>query len=308
MIQSIRMAGSTRTVRTRSARALALAAAAVLGTAGAAHAQGASDLFLVHLREAGGRLSADSVVRLTDRDGYDNQPQFTAGGRALLYTSIDATGQADIRRLDLRTRQDGNLTRTAPESEYSATLMPGGERMTVIRVEADSTQRLWSFRLDGSDPRLLLERLAPIGYQAWIDADRIAVFVLGSPATLQLANVADGTARVVASDIGRSLNRVPGGSAVSFVDRADGAPGWIAEFDADSGAIRRLVRALPQNEYHAWTPSGILLSAADSTLYQWRPGDADWTPIADLAAAGVTGVSRLTVSPDGRLLALVASH
>ena len=32
----------------------------------------------------------------------------------------------------------------------------GGTRFSVIRVERDSTQRLWSFALDGSDPQLML--------------------------------------------------------------------------------------------------------------------------------------------------------
>ncbi|MGD8279452.1 MAG: hypothetical protein PVH00_15545 [Gemmatimonadota bacterium] len=308
MIPSIRTAGSTRPARGSVARALLLAGLAAVGTADTARAQGATDLFLVRLGETDGRLAADSVVRLTDRNGYDNQPQFVADGTALLYTSIDATGQADIHRLDLRTRQSTNLTRTAPESEYSATLMPGGSRMSVIRVEADSTQRLWSFRLDGSDPRLVLERVAPVGYQAWIDAGRIAVFVLGSPATLQLADVRTGETRVLASDIGRSLNRVPGRNALSFVQRDGGPSGWITELDAHTGATRRLVRALPGNEYHAWTPSGTLVSAAGSILYRWRPGDADWTPVADLTTSGVSGISRLIVSPDGRSLALVAAR
>lgn len=307
MNPSIRRSGSTRPSRAAVIRVVALAVLAAVGPS-EAYAQGATDLFLVRLHETGGRLTADSVVRLTERDGYDNQPQFLPDGTALLYTSIDATGQADIHRLDLRTRTSTNLTNTAPESEYSATLMPGGARMSVIRVEADSTQRLWSFRLDGSDPRLVLERVAPVGYQAWIDADRIAVFVLGDPATLQLADVRVGEARVLASNIGRSLNAVPGRRAVTFVHREDGPPGRITEYDAGTGTMRTLVRALPGNEYHAWTPTGTLVSAAGSVLYQWRPGDADWTPVADLSASGVSGISRLTVSPDGRLLAFVAAH
>lgn len=308
MKPSIRTAGSTRPQRASAMLAAGFAALLSVAATDGAHAQGATDLFLVQLHEAGGRLTADSAVRLTDRAGYDNQPQFLTDGRTLLYTSIDATGQADIRSIDLRTRRSADVTRTAPESEYSAALMPGGGRISVIRVEADSTQRLWSFALNGSDPRLLLERIAPVGYQAWIDGARIALFVLGDPATLQIADVRNGEARRVASNIGRSLNHVPGGNAVSFVARGDGPQGWIEAYDADGGTTERLVRPLRENEYHAWTPSGILLSAAGSMLYQWRPGDAGWTLVADLTTAGVFAISRLTVSPDGRMLAFVAAH
>ena len=289
---------------------LLLVAAAMLGAATSAGlAQGATDLFLVHLHEEGGRLMADTVVRLTNRDGYDNQPFILPDGRALLYTSIDASGQADIFRFDLASMRATNVTRTTPESEYSATLMPSGDRFSVIRVEADSTQRLWSFRLDGGDAHVVLERLKPIGYHAWIDADRVAVFVLGSPATLQVADVRDGSARVVATDIGRSLNRVPGRAAVSFVQREDGAPGWITIFDPGTGTATRLIRAMRGNEYHVWTPAGSLVSAEGSVLYQWRPGsDEGWVRIADLLPAGISGISRLAMSTDGTLLAIVAAH
>lgn len=279
-----------------------------LALPGAGRAQGATDLFLVHLREVDGRIGVDSVVRLTDRDGYDNQPFILPDGRALLYTSIDAAGQADIFRIDLSSRRTSNVTRTAPESEYSATLMPSGDRFSTIRVEADSTQRLWSFRLDGSDARPVLERLKPIGYHAWIDEARVAVFVLGDPATLQVADVRDGSARTVATDIGRSLNRVPGRTAVSFVHREGGSP-WIKVFDAAAGTLTPLIEPLPGNEYHVWTPSGRLVTGAGSTLYEWRPGsDEGWVRIADLSASGVAGISRLALSADGRLLAVVASH
>lgn len=308
MKPSIRTAGSTRPRRASVGLVAGIAALLSVAAADAAFGQGATDLFLVRLHEAGSQLSADSVVRLTDRDGYDNQPRFRADGRTLLYTSIDATGQADIRSINLRSRRNADVTRTAPESEYSAALMPGGGRISVVRVEADSTQRLWSFTLDGSDPRLVFEGIAPVGYQAWIDADRIALFVLGDPASLQIADVRSGEARPIASNIGRSLNRVPGRNAVSFVSREDGPQGWIEVYDADSGGSERLVRPLRGNEYHAWTPSGILVSAAGSMLYQWRRGDGDWTPVADLAASGVSAITRLTVSRDGSLLALVAGH
>jgi dipeptidyl aminopeptidase/acylaminoacyl peptidase len=272
-------------------------------------AQAASDLFLVPLHRAGGRMVADSVRRLTDRDGYDNQPSFTPDGRAILYTSIDSAGQADIHRFDLASGRDSRLTRTAPESEYSAAVMPDGDRFAVIRVERDSTQRLWSFRLDGTDPQVVLENVKPAGYFAFLDADRIVLFVLGNPATLQIAGRRDGSARVLASNIGRAVQKVPGRNAVSFLHRDEGPPGWITIWDATSGETTRLVEAFPENEYHAWTPVGDLITARGSTLYRYRPGtDSDWVELAELTASGIRGISRLAVSPDGSQLVLVANH
>jgi acetylornithine deacetylase/succinyl-diaminopimelate desuccinylase-like protein len=273
------------------------------------HAQAESDIHIVHVRMADAGLVADSAVRLTDRAGYDNQPYFTPDGRYVLYTSIDETGQADIRRIDLATRRSSAVTRTSPESEYSATPMPGGARFSAIRVEADSTQRLWSFAMDGSDPRVVLEAVRPVGYHAWLDDNRVALFVLGSPATLQIADVAAGTARVLAEDIGRSLHRVPDRDAISFVHREGaGGTGTIKMIDPSNGATEPLVQPFEENEYHAWLPPNTIVTARDSRLHTFTPGtDTAWMPGPDLAAYGIRGISRIAVSPDGRTIALVAA-
>lgn len=293
-----------RFVRRVSGLLLGCAALAPAGL----HAQAATDLFLVELSRAEGALRTGAVTRLTNRDGYDNQPQFTADGRAVLYTTIDAAGQADIARIDLDGLRSTRVTRSAPESEYSATPMPGGERMSVIRVEADSTQRLWSFTLDGADPRVVLENVAPVGYHAWLGERRLGLFVLGDPATLQLADVTTGEARIIARDIGRSLHRIPGTGTLSYVQRDGGGTGRIRAYDPATGQSRDLVDEVPENEFHAWMPDGALLGASGSRLLMWREGDASWTQVADLVDAGISAISRLAVSPDGTRLVVVAAH
>lgn len=298
-------------MRPASGRLSTLALIAVLVPAAPLAAQADSDLYLVHVRATPAGLVADSVRRLTDRAGYDNQPQFTPDGRAVLFTSIDEAGQADIFRIDLASSSGPRpVTRTAPESEYSATPMPGGDRFSVIRVEADSTQRLWSFAMDGTDPRLVLADVAPVGYHAWLDRDRLALFVLGSPATLQLADVRTGASRVVSENIGRSVHKVPGRDAVSFVHRtAPRDPGTIAILDPGTGETESLVNPFPENEYHAWLRPGVVITARDSRLYTYRPGgDTDWVAGPDLSAFAIHGVSRIAVAPSGTAIVVVAAR
>ena len=283
-----------------------LVAGWLLASCAQALAQAGSELFLVQLRSAHGRLSADSVQRLTNRAGYDNQPAFAHNGAYIFYTSIDSAGRADIWRFDLQRRVAEPVTRTQPESEYSATPMPQQNRFSVVRVEADSTQRLWSFAVDGSDPRLVLPHIKPVGYHAWLTADRLALFVLGSPATLQLADVRTGTVKTIGSNIGRALQVVPGRSAFTFVQRhADGTTSMVW-YDLVSERTETLLPALP-NEYHVWLADGTLISAYGSVLYQWRRGDRGWIFLADLSAAGITAMTRLAISADQRWLAVVAA-
>jgi dipeptidyl aminopeptidase/acylaminoacyl peptidase len=275
------------------------------GTSGAQAPPG-TDIWVFGFREEASRLDLSSGIRATDRPGYDNQPYFLPGGQFLLFTSVDSSGQADIHRLDLQRGTAEPLTHSSPESEYSATLTPAGDRISVIRVEADSTQRLWSFDLEGKNPSLILEAIEPVGYHAWIDRGRLALFVLGSPATLQVASVETGQARIVARDIGRSLHRIPGRATISFVQWEDGRRGVITELDPDSGEDSILAPTLEGNEFHAWTPGGALLTGQGSKLFMWVPGVSQaWEEIADLATNGVTGISRIAVSPEGDRIAIV---
>jgi len=287
---------------------LAALALTVVSLKSAAHAQvpPGTDIWVFPLREGGRILDVASGARVTNRPGYDNQPCFLPGGSTLLFTSIDESGQADILRLSLETGVVEPLTDSAPESEYSATLMPSGDRISVIRVEADSTQRLWSFDLAGGTPTLLLPGVAPVGYHAWLQGGEVALFVLGSPSTLQIASLETGQARIVARDIGRSLHQAPDGREVSFVQWDEEGGGVITLLDPASGETRAMAPLLEGNEYYAWTPWGDLLMGRGSSVYRWVSAQAGrWEEMADLTAGGVTGISRIAVSPDGDRIAVV---
>ena len=290
-------------------RRICCAAAFAMGASGTAWAQAPdTDIFLAPIRRVGDSLVIGAATNITHRVGYDNQPSFLPNSRGILYTVVGADAQADIWRYDIAERRTSRVTATH-ESEYSAVVMPGARRMSVIRVEADSSQRLWSFALDGSDPQILLPNLKPVGYHAWLGPARLATFVLGKPATLHVIE-SDGTHdEVRARDIGRALQRVPGKDAFSYTQRDSAGALWIMMQPASGESETMLIQAAPDNEYHVWTPDAVLLSARGGTLVRWNGAlDASraWVPVADLTRSGVKNVSRLTVSPDGKWLAFVA--
>ena len=68
-----------------------------------------------------------------------------------------------------------------------------------------------------------------------------------------------------------------------------------------------LVDTRPGGDFHAWTPSGLLLMAEESMLYQYdADGAANWQLVADLSP--LRDITRLAVSPSGDRLALVAAE
>lgn len=270
-----------------------------------------TDIYLARMTWSHGDLSIGQPTRLTDRPGYDNQPAFSPDGKRLYYTSIRGAGaasQADTWVIDLGSGRSSQLTDT-PESEYSPTPMPGGRELATVRVEADSTQRLWAFPLKGGAPRLLLERIKPVGYQVWLDANTVGVYVLGSPATFQVADLRSGDARVLLSDIGRSLQVVPGRRAVSVIHRVSETDWWLTELDPASGATRPIVKMPTGADYVVWLRDGSILTARQHELLRLRPGtDSAFRVVADLSSLGAGPISRLAVSPKGDRLAFVAEE
>jgi hypothetical protein len=185
--------------------------------------------------------------------------------------------------------------------------MPDGRHISVIRVERDSTQRLWQFGLDGKADKPVLDSIKPVGYHAWLNQDTVFIFVLGTPATLRRADVTRGTADILARDIGRTILRIPGRRAVSYVQR-DSAGGTIRSLDPVTGAGEDLARLPQGTEFYAWTPQGELLSATGNRLLRWARDPGAWAEVTRFVDSGLQKISRIAVSPSGDRIALVGDE
>jgi hypothetical protein len=254
----------------------------------------ASDVFLVPLTRTSTEWRVGVPANVSRFEGYDNQPAFATDARALFFTRVGPDGQADIWRTDFGTGRTAPVHVTA-ESEYSAWPMPDGAAVAVVRVEADSTQRLWRLPFDGSAPTLLVPDVAPVGYFAYANDSTVAMFVLGEPATLQVATIGRPGARTVARNIGRSLHRIPGSEHVSFVQKG-GAQWHIMRLNVTSGAIDTLAVTRAAREDYAWLDSTTIVMGDGSALFTYVLGDADWTPLGDFGFARLAEITRLAVS------------
>ena len=280
----------------------------VLGVSQAAQAPPSTDIYELAFSGDLSTLRDARPQPIAVQPGYDNQPFYTPDGTRLWFTANRDGKQTDIYEFDRKTRSVRTLIST-PEGEYSPTITPDGKSVSVIRVEPDATQRLWRFDVAGTNPRVVLTDIRPVGYHAWIDDDQLALFVLGKPSTLQHARVSTGKAAIVAQNIGRSLHRIPKTAMVSFVHR-EPPDIWIKQFDPATGTITPLVRAQAGNDEAdvAWTPDATLLMSARSRILAWRRGDKDWREVYDVAAHKLGAITRLAVAPDGRSVAIVVNE
>lgn len=251
-------------------------------------------------------ISIGELKNITNRDGYDNQPSFSPDGKQVYFTSIRDTIQADIYRYDIEEDSTVQVTYT-PESEYSPTMMPDENHISTVRVEKDSTQRLWKFNLDGTNPELILKTIKPVGYHCWIDTQQVALFVLGEPVLLLVVNTHTEKPGTYANNIGRSLHMIPGMNSMSFVEKENDSTWIIKEFDFTLKRTTPIIQTLKGSEDYAWLPDGTILMAKGSLIYKYQSSlDSTWTPVTDLINEGITTITRLAISPEGNRIAIVA--
>jgi dipeptidyl aminopeptidase/acylaminoacyl peptidase len=293
-------------------RLAAVAVAACLAT-GAAQRGPAPPATEVYLTIVGPEIapSFGTLVDVSNSPGYDNQPSFTSDGKSILFSSNRDGMQTDIYRYDIDTRALTQLTHT-PESEYSPLVTPDGKTFSVVRVEADGTQRLWRFDLDGTNPRLVLSDVKPVGYHTWIDATHVALFVLGAqgqPNTLQIADTATGRAETIASNIGRGLAMHAGTGRLTFVSKVE-TPWMVREVDVRTRAMTDVAPAFSApnaaaSEDFAWQPATDRLFMASGRYVAVWNAPAGWRFTGPVD--GVTSITRLAFRPvGGPNLALVA--
>ncbi len=282
----------------------------VMVTKGAV-AQNPSDIFLVKMEHSESNVKFGTPVKISNKIGYNNQPYFSPDSLSLLYSS-EENKQTDVFRYTLATGKTDQLTQTL-QSEYSPTPMADGKRFSVIQqINTEGpdkgAQKLVAFPFTGGKPELLFyEPGKKVGYHTWIDNNRVAAFILGEPHTLQIIDLKTKKAVIAAANIGRSIYFLPEKKAVSFTHYEDSKDGIIKTVDVDSLELTSLVPMKTGGEYYAWNPEGEISMAVGSKLFKYKPGkDTDWQEIADFSSSGITKVTRLAISPNGRWLALVS--
>ena len=263
-------------------------------------AQPNTEIYLFDIRKEGDQFFLSDPRNITNNEGYDNQPSFWPDGKSLLYART-VGDQTEIARYSLANGETTIISNTLQGSEYSPTAMPDG-RISSIRLDTTGLQRLYAYDLEGNSEVLVPELV--IGYHAWINKKEIVTFVLGDPATMQIINVNNGKANTVASNIGRSLHVIPNSGYFSYVDKS--APQWVIGAMNSKEKKQQMTIALEGSEDYCWAPTGEIIMGQGSKLFHWKRA-ASWVQFADLANYNLEGISRLAMSPDGTVLAVVVN-
>ena len=233
----------------------------------------------------------------------NNQPAFSPDGKYILYSRYDDdTKQSDIYKYDLTTKTTTQFTKT-PTSEYSPTFMPDGKNISIVMVEKDSVQRLWKFPLGGGEPVCIMKNIPAIGYYCWINKDSIAIYVLTKPSfTIQVADIRTQKATVVADSAGRCMRMKSG--LLWYTTRL----GILnTNYEYHPRTKKSLLQGSIENEDYFFYNKTIWSCSDNSIMSGYMSGKSGAAEVANLSKFGITKITRITLSPDGKKIAVVSN-
>ncbi len=273
----------------------------------------AVEVYSGNLSWTDGIASLTGVRNISSKPGYDNQPSFSADGSKIYYTSIRSLDQADIFEYDIATVATRQVSNT-PTSEYSPMVTANGDAMTVVRVEPDSTQRIWVMGLQNTQEKPFLNKVDSVGYYAIVDNKYVALFKVTEIPSLVITDLKKQREVTVDVNIGRCIKQIPGTTNISYLVKGGDAEWQIYRMDVKAKK-RELITNVPAGyEDFVWTPEGKLLMARGSVVYQYdwildpeHPA-LGWTKAFDVPMVNGKNIFRLALSPDGSRLAFVAEE
>jgi Tol biopolymer transport system component len=273
-----------------------------------AFGQPGSEIYLFDLKIKGDKVILRNPKNITNRKGYDNQPFFHPDKPVLYFVSANEEGRTDIVSYYLDSGESKKFTETH-DREYSPTVTPDKQFISCILQRDSGAQDLARYPITGGDPDVIIDDLI-VGYHAWANQNQVVVFTLPRPFKLQLIDVGTKNYAVISEEIGRSIHKIPGQKSISFLQKIKDDEWTINALDPQTKAVSVITKSLPGTEHDmAWTPDGKIVMSSGKELFFSVPGkNPEWIPVTLEFDAGLSTLTRIAISADGKKLALVVSE
>lgn len=232
--------------------------------------------------------------------GYNNQAKLFSYDEIYLTVAQDTSKFTDIYQLNLKSNEISRFTNTEKISEFSPSpsLVPG--QLTTVRIENDGVdQSLWSYPVDRSGHgSRLLPQLKNIGYYNWINKDTIALFLVGNPNTLAIANIKSGIVSTLAENVGRCIKSDQSGH-LFFVHKLKTDSWMLKSYQFSDQAIVNICLMPQGREDFELLPNGNMITGDGPLLKLYNPSNnKGWTAFADFTHNGITNINRLSIYRD----------
>jgi Tol biopolymer transport system component len=270
------------------------------------NAQSGSEIYIADIEIKATAASVANIKNISNHTGYDNQPYFMPGSNKILFSSIRDAKQSNIYEYDMASEKLLPFINTE-ESEYSPTLSLDGKHIICVRVEKDETQRLWAFDLKKKKPSVFLPKIDSVGYFTFLSKEQLALFVLGEPQTLRIADIKTQSEKIVDKNIGRALYRYPLNGQLYYVDKSNNEK-WFLKSIVGNESVS-VIEMPAETEDICITPDGLVLTFSKNKLLGFYPGESrSWFVLAELNDFVNKKITRLAINSGANKLAFVVAE
>ncbi|RAJ27825.1 hypothetical protein LX77_00399 [Gelidibacter algens] len=266
-------------------------------------AQPNTEVFLFDLKTEKDNFQLSNFKNISNNEGYDNQPSFM-DNKTLLYAGT-RNSQTDIVKYDLNYGSTTWICFTEGV-EYSPLKIPNQNAVSAIRLDPDGKQRLYRYNLKTTTNTVILDTLV-VGYHVWFDQNTLVSSVLEADfLSLYTSDLKTRQNKKITTHVGRSLHNIPNSKLISFISKNKNGPSEIKSLNPLNGTIKTITQTLSEGEDMCWMPDGRILMTKGDAILQFNPkSQFGWVEVASLKDFGITNLTRLAISPDGKKLAIV---
>jgi len=265
-----------------------------------------------------GQIILSNGINITKHKGYDNQPFFHPTQPLIYYTSSDDSTRidsSDIKVYNYQTKQSTRFTNTA-DREYSPTVTPDEKFISCILQRRNGAQDLVKYPIEGGKPKVLINHLK-VGYHTWASDNSLFLFVLDDSVhfSLHYYHLVNDVDTVVAENVGRGLNKIPGQNAMSFVQKISDTLSVLKKFNLGTSAVSNIIYTVKGKDQLAWLQNNIIVMSDGKQIFFYKEDpysefkDKKWKPITITGSSiKLKSITRLATNAENTKLAVVVSE
>ena len=266
--------------------------------------QNNTDVFVVDIAPAYEGLQLLNLQKVSNNDGYNNQPSFPSNETILFAGNNE--GQSDIAEYNLNSKTKKWFNKKTEGGEYSPQKFPTSNDVAAVRLDNDGLQRLYKYDSQTGKSTELIKDLQ-IAYFAFYNYEKILATVLDSDKmNLVLIDLQSKKTDTLFYNAGRSLQKVPKTNSMSYslVNEEGNLDLYLLDMNSYENFF---VTQLPIGiQDYVWINDTQILVGSGNKLYMYDTlGESEWTRVASLEDYGLKNITRMAISPNGKKLAIV---
>ncbi len=267
-------------------------------------AQDKTEIFVFDLEPVYEGLQLTNFTNISNNDGYNNQPSFSTN-ETILFAG-NKNGQTDISEYNLINKTQKFINSKTDGSEYSPQKFALKNDVAAVRLDTDGLQRLYQYNYENGTFSELIP-IVQIAYFSFYNNNTMLATVLDSD-QMALVQIDFQSKKVdtILRNVGRSVHKVPKSKSMSYTAVNEDKNLDIFMLDMNNGESFFICQLPIGVQDYVWLNDTQILAGSRNKLFMFDTlGPQNWNQVASLEEFGVSNITRMAVSQNGKKIAIV---